>query len=209
MERVSTPSNIDEVCVVWADSSQVALRTAALDALGQRETLAARRPGDPARFITSRMLIADLLAELAPAGDHELSTVCVFCGELHGAVRALHVPIALSVSYAGTYVVVAAVHHSVAARIGVDVEQTDRPDEPLDELAPLFAPAPPPSARGWTRIEAVIKADGRGAQLAPHDVRIEGDVASVPGNTVSIEVSDVVGPPGCVVSLALLPPRRR
>ncbi|MDR6866979.1 4'-phosphopantetheinyl transferase [Microbacterium resistens] len=120
---------------------------------------------------SGRMLLRLLVEAVAPGSDPLIERRCPRCGaEDHGRLHAPHAPVVLSASHAEGLVVVAAVHIDDAATVGVDVEAlTGR--SPLDELAPLFAPASPPTVAGWTRIEAVLKADGRGLRVAPGDVR--------------------------------------
>ncbi|MFE1646003.1 hypothetical protein ACFM35_10530 [Microbacterium sp. P01] len=171
------------------------------------------------RFALGRHLLATLIGELAgPEAEPEIDTTCALCGADHGAPRAVVAPVALSVSYAGSVVVAAAAPRAVIARLGVDVERrAGAAGEVQSGLAALFAPAAPPDLAGWTRIEAVLKADGRGVRIEPADVVGDArDAASarlpggtwmrVPGVHDAFEVATVGGadaPEGCVVSLAV------
>ncbi|MFL0412236.1 hypothetical protein ACH0AH_13780 [Microbacterium paludicola] len=157
-------------------------------------------------------LLAGLIAELAPGAETSIARRCRHCGaEDHGAPHAVAAPVVVSVSYAGRIVVAAAALTRDASAVGVDVE---RGTGPLPGLAPLFAPQPPPDRAGWTRIEAALKADGRGTRVPPGDVRFTEAggslVALVPGGDTAIEVVTLeTAPPGCVLSLAILPTAMR
>jgi 4'-phosphopantetheinyl transferase len=104
------------------------------------------------------------------------------------------------VSYAAGLAVVAAAPAGAARAIGVDAEAG--PDRPMPALAGLFAPRHPPTLREWTRIEAALKADGRGLRVEPRDVRLDGATAVVP-SSATVELFDVDGPAGLVVSFAI------
>lgn len=154
-------------------------------------------------FLTGRALAAELVAQLAPGRPTDVDSTCAVCGGPHGVPRAVHAPVHLSIAHADRLVIAAAIPSGAAGALGVDIEATDAPDAPRTDLTALFAPAPPPTLRGWTRIEAVLKADGRGLRIAPGTVRFDGaDTAVLEGR--SFELSDVPGlPPGYVASVAL------
>lgn len=131
-----------------------------------------------------------------------MQNTCLRCGDAHGPLVAAHAPVRLSVSYAGDLVVVAAAPSSAVEALGVDAERADDPDAPLHDLTALFAPHRPPSTRGWTRIEAALKADGRGVRIAPDRVRADERNALVPG-AAPVQLRDVPGlPAGVVATLA-------
>lgn len=187
-----------EVCATLATLG--AEQVARLDALGQ---------ADAARFATGRMLIAHAIAAtLGPAADPAISTVCERCGQNHGRVRHRAGEVALSVSYAGDLVVVASAHTAHSPTVGVDVEpDDDATRRRVAELAPLFPAAGAPSLRTWTRLEAVLKADGRGLRVAPTSVTIDErrGTATVPGAPQPFAVATIPGPPGIVLSAAAAP----
>lgn len=112
----------------------------------------------------------------------------------------------VSLAYAGELVAAAAAPADRVMAIGIDVERGNA-ETILTDLSPLMAP--PPSLREWTRIEAALKADGRGLQVAPDAVRIPADAAFVPGRDHPIALHHAPAPPGYVVSLAVAarPPR--
>ncbi|WP_156760411.1 hypothetical protein [Microbacterium karelineae] len=171
-----------------------------------------------ARSATGRALLAGLIAELAPGADPAVSRECPRCGATdHGRPRADDAPVAVSVSYAGGVVVAAAARSEHVSALGVDAEPER--DGPLAELAPLFAPATPPDVRGWTMIEAVVKADGRGLRVAPGEVRFRAPrtatrlpgarIAALPDACGTFEVAPAPAPPGMAVSVAIRRARPR
>lgn len=164
-----------------------------------------------ARFAAGRILLARLLTEIAgPDADPRLDTVCERCGGAHGRARHGAGQIALSLSYAGDLVVAAAAATDETRDIGVDVERGDTAGAArVAELGRLFAPAPAPTLEEWTRIEAVLKADGRGLRVEPWAVRFaprgDGFDARTPGSDVVWRVATIpgpAGPDGFVVSVA-------
>ncbi len=162
------------------------------------------------RFALSRALLAEAIRAVAgPDADLAISTTCERCGAEHGRVRHAGGQVELSVSYAGDLVVVAAAPAVATAGIGVDVE-TDDADEArrAAELAPLFAPEAAPSLEKWTRIEAVLKADGRALRVEPAAVTFSEHIplAHVPGAALPFEVATLPGPAGYVLSAAVAPP---
>ncbi|MBF4620918.1 4'-phosphopantetheinyl transferase superfamily protein [Clavibacter sp. VKM Ac-2542] len=128
-----------------------------------------------ARTAAGRDALRALAAELVGAdpADVTVRARCATCGGEHGrpvlggsrALDGLHA----SVAHAGGLVVVAV---SVDGPIGIDAEPREREAPPGMTLG------------GWVRIEAVLKADGRGLLVDPSLVRVEGDAT---GMTAGIE----------------------
>lgn len=147
--------------------------------------------------VPRRSIAWDLLRGMLPAGA-DLSNRCARCGGPHGRVTTPG--FAVSVTYAGGFAVVAVASEQDVAALGVDAE--DAVDRPSGALVPGVAA----TARDWTRIEAALKADGRGLRVAPGTVRVsvrdDGWTADVPGNG-SFEGWDAAGPPGLAVSIAV------
>lgn len=147
-----------------------------------------------------------LVHELGGPADAGIARLCAECGSHeHGTPRVAGESIAVSLAYAGPLVVGAAVREEHAASVGIDVEPADRP---IGDLTALFAPASPPDLAGWTRIEAVLKATGRGIRIAPSTVVIGSQPGPLPGSlrTTSprgFTVATLAGPDGFVVSLAV------
>ena len=197
------------VSVLWADASSApeslardvaALGSGQLARHGALDAAAARR------FALGRALIADVIEKTAgPGVDVEVSTVCERCGGAHGRVRHVSGRVALSVSYAGDLVVVAGAD-AAAGDIGVDIERDDRDARRrVGELGRMFAPGAAPSLAEWTRIEAVLKADGRALRVDPAEVTLSPrrSVARVPGRPEPVSVATLSGPAGYVLSVAV------
>ncbi|HWI31783.1 MAG TPA: hypothetical protein VNT50_09850 [Microbacterium sp.] len=208
-------ARLGAVRIAWADAADVvdAVRPLALAglAVGQLRRYEAMEGALAARFLVGRWLLADLVAEVCDTDDFVLSNRCEQCGaDDHGAPRVSGADAVVSVSYARGLVAVAAAHLADAAALGIDIE-TGTPAGPLTELAPLFAPGEPPDLRGWTLIEAALKADGRGLRVAPAAVRLGADGALLPaarrvliaGLDDGIEAAPAPAPEGFVLSVAV------
>ncbi|WP_043671797.1 4'-phosphopantetheinyl transferase family protein [Clavibacter michiganensis] len=139
----------------------------------------------PARTAAGRDALRALAAGLVGAdpADVAVRARCATCGGAHGrpvlggsrALDALHA----SVTHAGDAVVVAV---SAEGPIGIDAEPRDRVAPPGMALA------------DWVRIEAVLKADGRGLRVEPTRVRFADDahgvVAWIDGEVACYRVVD-------------------
>ncbi|OUE20411.1 hypothetical protein BFL34_01226 [Clavibacter michiganensis] len=140
------------------------------------------RPVDrAARTAAGRAALRALAAELVGAdpADVTVRARCATCGGAHGrpvlggsrALDGLHA----SVAHAGALVVVAV---GADGPIGVDAEPRDREAPPGTTLAE------------WVRIEAVLKADGRGLAVDPSRVRTAADPADPDGLVAWIDGED-------------------
>jgi 4'-phosphopantetheinyl transferase len=151
----------------------------------------------PARTAAGRAALRALAAEVVGAdpADVTVRARCATCGGEHGrpvlggsrALDALHA----SVAHAGALVVVAV---STDGPIGIDAEPRDRETPPGMTLAE------------WVRIEAVLKADGRGLLVDPDRVRSAADawgaVAWIDGEPARYRVVEVALAPDLVVAVA-------
>ncbi|WP_137844785.1 hypothetical protein [Microbacterium sp. 2FI] len=205
------------VRIAWTDAAAAhpeAIAAVARLGASQRARHAGLDPARAARFAAGRLLLVRLLAEFAPIDGVALTSVCEVCGGDHGRPRVVGVPVAVSVSYTGDLVVAAAVSLDAAGAVGVDIERGDAASGPLDVLAPLFAPAPPPDLGGWTLMEAAMKADGRGVRMPMAEIRMgeksssvlpDGHALWLPGRAEAVEAALVAGPAGYVLSTAVIP----
>jgi len=193
--------------LAWAATSPGPVRT--------RPRLADLSPQDQARaagfgvdrrreFVVGRSLVSGLVAGLFPesSGWSVGTGVCARCGERHGAVELTGVAAVAGVSYARGLVIAAVAAAGTVASLGVDVEVDAVDTTRTRDLERLLGRSREPVLLRWTRIEAVLKADGRGLLVEPRDVRVRGHRASIAGGTTRYELADVAGPPGYVISLA-------
>lgn len=188
----------EQVGPVWlAWAAPGTLEATSLSA-GDRTRLAGFNPVRQQAFRTGRGLLAGLVQRLAPPTSRwQVTTApCRHCGQPHGRVTVLGAAVEASVSYSEGIVVAAAAASSEVARLGVDVE-LDRPDPARDaDLRGLLGDSPEPALRRWCRVEAVLKADGRGLRVDPGAVALPDP---------RFEVRDAVGPSGFLISLAWTP----
>lgn len=157
---------------------------------------------------TARRDVAwSLLDRLAPGV--RVTNPCPWCGGPHGPVRLHGVPFVGSVAYAGGYALAAVADAGTVSHLGVDAESAVSPSRDAAALAGVLGPGRETGLREWTRVEAALKADGRGLRVDPAAVAIDGDGpgwrASVPGRASPLEGADLAGPDGIVVSAAIVP----
>lgn len=159
-----------------------------------------------------RRRVADALitGSLAEAGlpAVRLARVCAWCGGAHGAVRVTNADAVASVSYAGSLVVVATAVAPPRTPFGVDAERTDLDADATARLRAALGDDAADAA-AWTRVEAALKADGRGLRVDPGTVTVAASASAggewavtVPGRRAPLRVRTVPGPPGVAVSLA-------
>ena len=126
-------------------------------------------------FLAGRMLVRRLAGEqlgIAPA-DVPLVAVCPDCGGPHGRpmIEGSTLEVGLSRCAAGI-VAVAAWNR----RIGVDIEATSDADRHRDAIRRV---AGGEGLEHWTRVEATLKADGRGLRIDPREVSVTTDGAEL------------------------------
>lgn len=200
--------------VAWArPSDENALTETELAAMGERQRERHRelRGERAAGFLAGRALIRELVRRLGGGPDVRLDSTCARCGAAHAVPRTPG--FTLSVSHAEDLVAVAIAPGN--SLLGIDLERNTRAARTA-ELAPLFAPAPAPDLAGWTRIEAAIKADGRGIGIDPSTVRSRAEhpladvpasdppvwTVALPGRATRLWVTTLAGPPGYTLSVA-------
>ena len=120
-------------------------------------------PGEERRA-TARRLVRELLAREGWPGAR-LDARCPRCGAAdHGPLRVNGAPWRASVSYAGP-IAVAAVHPDTVVSFAIDAEL-------LDDPVRTAAGGVPGGLLRWVRVEAALKADGRGLRVAHEGVHI-------------------------------------
>jgi 4'-phosphopantetheinyl transferase len=200
------------VHVRWAEPSSAECADGWLDRTERRRLRRLRHEADRSRFLVSRALLKQLVAELSGVDPVtvRLSYHCLQCGEPHGkpcvagsfGVKGWQ----LSISHAGGRVLVAA---TGVGAVGVDVEAVEKVRfdgfdsvalSPRETAAIAALPAPARDAAratAWVRKEAVLKALGPGLALAPASV----DLANLrPG----AEVLDLSVGDGYAAAVAVL-----
>ena len=197
---------VGRVKVAWAATSPGTIGTGITGARlsdGDLERAAGFGPDRRRAFVLGRSLIAGLVGELVPnASGWSVGTgSCRRCGARHGPVEITGVPVVASVSYAPGLVVVAAAPGQ-SSRVGIDVELERVNATRTRDLERLLGPSGEPVLRRWTRIEALLKADGRGLLVDPGDVRLRSGGGRIAGDPGRYRVVDVAGPTGYLISLA-------
>ncbi|QAY72545.1 hypothetical protein ET445_03490 [Agromyces protaetiae] len=141
------------------------------------------------RFLSGRaalMLAASRFAGVDPSDpvDLRIDARCPDCGRSHGrpTVTGAPRPVFVSLAHAGGRAFAVA----SAVPVGIDTEPVDVPAERRAAVASAVRDlAPPPVGvdplAHWTRIEAVLKADGRGLRVDPGRVVFKGRGARIDG----------------------------
>lgn len=199
-----------DATVGWARPSELEGFTELdLAAMGEAQADRYRQLDGPRAkdFLAGRALIRDRVRRLTGVDEVMLDSRCNRCGAPHGRPRTAGV--SMSVSHSDDLVVVAV--RRGPGSVGVDVEALASSTRVAD-VAPLFATGLAPDLAGWTRIEAAVKADGRGFEVDPGDVVLrppsrDSDPAVwsavLRGRHSPIDVVTLAGPPGYMLSVAV------
>lgn len=201
--------------IAWAhvsalgDGAAPAFAAGDLAAMGERQLARHQELSGlrAAGFLVGRALIRELVLQLGGGPVVPLDSSCSQCGEDHAAPRTPG--FGLSVSHADDLVAVAV--STGNAPVGVDIEPASAAAR-VAELVPMFAPGPVPDLAGWTRIEAAIKADGRGVAVDPAAVVLRPEPrepgrppvwsATLPARAGQLQVATLAGPVGYTLSVA-------
>ena len=141
---------------------------------------------------------------LAPGA--ELVNPCPHCGGPHGPVQTTDASARPAIAYAGATAVVA-VADAGPGRFAIDAELEGDPTRDAAGLDGVLGAGRTATLREWVRVEAALKADGRGLRVDPAGVRVTATdettwTASVPDGA-GIEGWDIAGPPHILVSAAI------
>ncbi|PRY68599.1 4'-phosphopantetheinyl transferase [Glaciihabitans tibetensis] len=153
-------------------------------------------------FLAGRWMLRQLVSELTGVHPAAVALVaqCPDCGGPHGQPRVEGSRLAVSLSRSADAVVAAAAWDSA---VGVDVEPLDQPAAATSAIEMLTGE---PSLLRWTRVEAILKADGRGLRVDPGEVvlsAVNGAVEGwVRGSATRYRVIEVELAPGVRVSVA-------
>lgn len=153
----------------------------------------------------SRRDVAWSLIREAVGGSILISNPCAHCGEPHGAVQLSDPLMNASVSYAGDYAIVAV---ATGAFDGFAIDAELRESALRDDvgLKGVLRDDTTATINEWVRVEAALKADGRGLRVDPARVSLEELsarrwTAHVPDGP-AISGWDVDGPDGVVMAAA-------
>ncbi len=168
------------------------------------------------RFLLGRMLLRELAAEVGGVRPDEVgvAATCERCGAEHGRPRlvwpdAAGPPPLASLASCGDLVVAAVAPAGIA--VGIDVEPRRAGESRNAEagrrraVADLIGGPRRTSIRRWVRIEAVLKADGRGLRVAPSAVAFDDGGARIADRSASYRIIDR-RIDGCLVSVAVAAP---
>lgn len=171
------------------------------DGRPERERL--RAAADGAAFLTGRALLGGLVGRMTGLQQHEITIVatCPDCGGEHGRPELPGTGLHLGLTHAGSTAVAVA---SWLGPIGVDAEPLDVPPARIAAIGTLTGI---PSLQHWTRVEAVLKADGRGLRVDPALVQItetaDGVSGWITGDAARYSITEP-RLPGLQVAVALL-----
>ncbi len=156
------------------------------------------------RFLLGRLLVHALADDRFPdaPGWRMMPAVCPRCGNRHAGIEFDGLPARASVSASGGLVVAALAPSSRVRMLGVDVERDAADQVRVDDLRRLLGASTERVLRRWTRVEAVLKADGRGLLIDPGAVWLRRGGAWIAGEPASYVVAEVAGPQGYLISLA-------
>lgn len=176
---------------------QPLLRVEAAPLVGDRRALALTLLSDeerarfgtdprPERFLTGRMLLRELASGVTgtPLESITIAARCPDCGRQHGRPAIEGSELFVSLSHSHELTVAALID---GTPIGVDIERRAASTERLAAIREVAGGAADGNGDGgddvrhWTRVEAVLKADGRGLRVDPRAVAIDGDEATLDG----------------------------
>lgn len=195
------------VIVAWADSSSFGVDAGDLVAelsISDRLRFDSLDGSRRESFLLGRSLLRVATTLLLGAQDAiAVSARCSVCGSPHGrpTIIAGNTTLAASVSHTPELTFVAV---TTAGHVGIDAELRDGTSPHGLDLLRGSAD----DLRDWTRVEAVLKADGRGLTVDPSNVRIErtnnGLRGAIAGGSEWYHLSDPEFDPRYAVTVAVL-----
>jgi 4'-phosphopantetheinyl transferase len=168
-------------------------RLASADPMARRRLLAGRE----AALDAAARLLGTSRPESAP--PFSIDATCPACGGAHGRPlvsggRRVHVSIAHAADRAFAV--------AAFAPVGIDAEPHDTPRDRLAAVGELTRRRRLDPLGAWTRIEAVLKADGRGLRVDPGEVVLRRRRARVRDRDARYAVRVLRDVEGCTVAIA-------
>ncbi|MCC6497226.1 MAG: hypothetical protein IT193_13320 [Propionibacteriaceae bacterium] len=192
--------------VAWIPAARGEALTSTFDLLSESdlERSAGFTPEHLNHFLLGRHLIHALVADLFPEVTEwsMASAPCQRCGNRHAGVQLEGVPARASVAYAAGLVAAAVAPDARVQGLGIDLELDAADPSRCEELRRRLGASTERVLKRWTRVQAVLKADGRGLLIDPGAVRLRQGGAYIAGQRASYVVAEVPGPEGYLLSLA-------
>jgi 4'-phosphopantetheinyl transferase len=197
---------MSEVAVRWSPTGlSLRERTTTIAMLSDAELARYQAQSGPVgeRFLQGRKLLREMVGESLGISPVEVEIVarCKDCGGPHGRPFAVGTTLGLSVSHCAGGVVAAV---STTGQVGVDAEPSVGSAVRLAAIAEVAGRG---SVAHWTRVEAVLKADGRGLRVDPRQVdivHVDGGIeALVGGGGIRYRITEPILAPGLQVSIAV------
>jgi 4'-phosphopantetheinyl transferase len=171
-----------------------------------RARLASADPMARLRLLAGREAALEAAARLLGRSEREsapplsIDATCPACGGAHGrplvsgGARRVHVSIAHAADRAFAV--------AAFAPIGIDAEPHDTPRDRLAAVGELTGRRRLDPLGAWTRIEAVLKADGRGLRVDPGEVVLRRRRAGVRDRDARYGMRVLRDVEGCTVAVA-------
>ncbi|NNH02952.1 chemotaxis protein CheY, partial [Microbacterium ulmi] len=110
-------------------------------------------------------LVRELLGDAGPSA--RLTNPCAYCGGPHGPLRVGGAPYLAGIAYARDLAVAAVVDAHATRTFAIDAEPDDASGAGL-----VLGAGAGRTVRDWVRVEAALKADGRGLRVDPALVEV-------------------------------------
>ncbi|GAA1948807.1 4'-phosphopantetheinyl transferase family protein [Agromyces allii] len=142
-------------------------------------------------FLAGRSALRSAVSRLTgtPPSQIRFAASCPDCGEQHGRPTVVGLPgTQVSLAHASGLAVAVAAN----VRVGIDAESSATSKERVEAIREVTRLRSGDALRHWVRIEAVLKADGRGLRVDPADVRVRGSIANLSDSALRYRLRPVV-----------------